>query len=94
MTTIETKPAAANLIDGQWGPGSGSDAIEIFNPATGEKLADLLPATIEDAEAAVAAATRAFVEWGARPLGERVRILYRMKTILEENAENDHTRPG
>lgn len=88
MTTTEMKPAAANLIDGQWGPGSGSDAIEIFNPATGEKLADLLPATIEDAEAAVAAATRAFVEWGARPLGERVRILYRMKTILEENAEN------
>jgi malonate-semialdehyde dehydrogenase (acetylating) / methylmalonate-semialdehyde dehydrogenase len=86
MTELDL--TAANLIDGTWAPGSGTDAIEVFNPATGEKITDLVPASIEDAEAAVAAASRAFVDWGSRPLGERVRFLYRMKAIVEENTEN------
>lgn len=76
------------LIGGRWVPGSGADAIEVFNPATGQVITELVPATIEDAEAAVVAASRAFADWGSRPLSERVRFLYRMKVILEDNVES------
>ena len=88
MTTTELDLTAANLIDGRWAPGAATEIIEVFNPATGEKITDLVPATVEDAELAVVAASRAFVDWSSRPLGERVRFLYRMKAILEENTED------
>lgn len=89
MTVTEAKLdlTAANLIDGLWGPGSAADVIEVFDPATGKKITDLVPATTGDAEAAVVAAQRAFAEWSARPLSERVKYLYRMKAILDENVE-------
>ncbi|WP_276138908.1 aldehyde dehydrogenase family protein [Rhodococcus sp. T2V] len=88
MTVVDVDVAAACLIGGRWVSGSGTDVIGVFNPASGERIADLVPATVEDAEAAVVAAAVAAVEWGARPLSERVRFLYRMKAILEENVES------
>ena len=76
------------LIGGRWVPGSGGGyAVEVFNPATGRVITELVPATIEDAEAAVVAGC-AFGDWGSRPLSERVGFLYRMKVILEDNVES------
>jgi malonate-semialdehyde dehydrogenase (acetylating)/methylmalonate-semialdehyde dehydrogenase len=88
VTAIEVNLTAANLIGGQWVQGSATDGIDVFNPATGKKITDLAPGTIEDADAAVVAASRAFADWGSRPLSERVRTLYRMKTNLEESSES------
>ncbi|MBV6759798.1 aldehyde dehydrogenase family protein [Rhodococcus opacus] len=79
---------AGCLIGGRWVEGAGSEVIEVFNPASGERIAEVASASVEDAEAAVVAASVAAVGWGARPLGERVRFLYRMKAILEENVES------
>ncbi|MGW4340845.1 aldehyde dehydrogenase family protein, partial [Rhodococcus koreensis] len=72
MTVVDVDLAAACLIGGRWVSGSGTDVIGVFNPASGERIADVVPATVEDAEAAVVAAAVAAVEWGARPLSERV----------------------
>ena len=87
MTLNEVGLTAANLIDGQWQRGSGTDTIEVFNPATGAKVTDLAPATIEDADRAVAAASKAFADWGSRPLNYRVRYLYKMRELLTANLE-------
>ncbi len=72
MTITDVDLTAACLIGGRWVPGSGTDAIDVFNPATGQVITELVPATIEDAEAAVVAASRAFAEWGSRPLSPLV----------------------
>ena len=88
MIIADVDLTAACLIGGRWVPGSGVDAIDVFNPATGRVITELVPASIEDAEAAVVAASRAFADWGSRPLSERVRFLYRMKVILEDSVES------
>lgn len=87
MTFAQLDSIAANLIDGQWVPGGGTEIIEVFDPATGTRIAELAPASRTDTDTAVAAAARAFTGWSARPLQERVRFLYRMKALLEHNTE-------
>ncbi|WP_280212334.1 aldehyde dehydrogenase family protein [Nocardia cyriacigeorgica] len=87
MTFTALDSIAANLIDGHWGPGSGTAAIEVYDPATGSRIATLAPASIADADAAVAAAERAFPEWSARSLSDRVGFLYRMRALLADNTE-------
>ncbi|MEU6561613.1 aldehyde dehydrogenase family protein [Nocardia nova] len=87
MTFPQLDSIAANLIDGQWRSGEGAEAIEVFDPATGARIAELAPASVADADTAVAAAERAFADWSARPLQDRVRFLYRMKALLEQNTE-------
>ncbi|WP_246859982.1 aldehyde dehydrogenase family protein [Rhodococcus opacus] len=72
MTDVDL--TATCLIGGRWVPGSGVDAIEVFNPATGRVITELVPASIEDAEAAVVAASRAFADWGSRLTDKRIQL--------------------
>lgn len=53
---------ALQWINGQWTPsvGNGGGTGECFDPATGEKVGTFAEATATDAEAAIAAARRAF----------------------------------
>ena len=61
--------------------------IEVLNPATEERIAELPAATEEDADRAVAAAKAAFPAWRAVAPGDRARLLRRLATLVEENAE-------
>ncbi len=63
------------LIDGSWRAGSDGDAFDVTNPSTGESLAVVASATVDDAEAAVAAAARAQAGWAATAPRERGEIL-------------------
>lgn len=57
----------------------------IVNPATGQTLAQVRMDNVHSAEAAVQAAAEAFPAWAARPVGERVQVLFRYKQILEDH---------
>jgi acyl-CoA reductase-like NAD-dependent aldehyde dehydrogenase len=61
--------------------------IEVLNPATEETIAELEPATEEDLDRAVAAAKAAFPPWRAVAPNDRVRLLRRLATLVEENGE-------
>lgn len=87
MTTVQTLQAPAHLVGGEWIAGSGEERIDVFNPATGERIAELRSASAAEVDAAVAAAAAAFPEWSALSLSRRVKHLQRMKAALEENAE-------
>ena len=50
------------FIGGVWTPGSGGDAQEVVNPATGKVIAHVPKGTAEDVDRAVAAARKAFDE--------------------------------
>lgn len=49
-------------IDGEWVTGSGGKTFQSTNPATGEVLAEIAEASIEDARRAIAAARKSFYE--------------------------------
>ncbi len=61
--------------------------IEVLNPATEERIAELPAATVEDADRAVAAAKVAFPEWRAVSPADRGRLLRRLAGLVEEHGE-------
>lgn len=66
---------------------SSSKSLDIVNPAT-EKVAATIPvATVEQLDAAVDAARRAFSTWKITDIGERRAMLQQLAEVIEENAE-------
>ena len=80
----ETLP---NFIAGDWSAAAASETIPVEDPATREVLGHVPLSGADDVDAAVTAAARAFPEWRATPAVERARVLFRLKALLEENAE-------
>src|SRR4249920_2712604 len=61
--------------------------LTVIDPATEEPIAELEQAGVEDADAAVARAKEAFPAWRDVSPGDRARLLRRLATLVEENAE-------
>jgi len=61
------------LIGGELVP--GADTLDVINPATGSSFAKGPRASLEQLNAAVAAAKTAFPAWRARPIPERQKVL-------------------
>ncbi|MGI9048461.1 MAG: CoA-acylating methylmalonate-semialdehyde dehydrogenase [Rubrobacteraceae bacterium] len=76
-----------NLIGGKWEEGAGGENEPVYDPATGEVIAETPLSTSEDLDRAVARATEAFEAWSATPVIQRVQVLFRFKMLLEEHFE-------
>jgi succinate-semialdehyde dehydrogenase/glutarate-semialdehyde dehydrogenase len=64
-------------IGGKWRPSASGATFDVLDPATEERLTGVADATVDDAMAALAAATEAQEPWAARPPRERSEILRR-----------------
>src|SRR6478609_1122662 len=62
-------------------------ALTVTNPATEETIAELDPAGVEEADAAVARAKAAFPQWRAVAPTDRARLLRRLATLVEAHSE-------
>ena len=71
-------------IDGQYCDATSNEAFADYNPATGELLAHIQTASLNDVDKAVAAAKRGFAVWSAMTGTERGRILQKAVAILRE----------
>lgn len=74
------------LIGGQSRPAADGRVFERCNPVTGALVSRVAAATLEDADAAVAAAQAAFPAWAALAPNERRARLLRASAMLEERA--------
>ncbi|MFO1425736.1 MAG: aldehyde dehydrogenase family protein [Steroidobacteraceae bacterium] len=74
-------------IDGRWRDAIDRSTVPVVNPATEQSIADLPVGTAADVDAAVDAARRAFAEYSAWPVADRVALLGRMHALLRERAE-------
>ena len=70
-------------IDGKPHRGSGTQAQDIFNPATGLVQGRVLLGDAADLDAAVAAATRVQASWAHTPPLQRSRVLFRLLEIVQ-----------
>ena len=72
-------------IDGKWTAGKGSAVLDVENPATGEKIDEVVNACEADVNDAVDAATRAFYDgrWSGKTPSERSAVLNKMADLLE-----------
>jgi len=75
-----------NYIAGEWVESEG-ELVDVINPATQKLLAKFPMSTKDDIKAAIEAAKEAFPAWRATPPLARVRLLFRMKEIMEERFE-------
>src|SRR3712207_2049834 len=76
-----------NLIGGRWEEGNGRATEPVYDPATGEVVAETPLSTAEDLDRAVKKVEEAFPGWAATPVVERTRVLFRFKALLEEHFE-------
>lgn len=83
--TRQTIPALNNYIGGQWVPSNSENFEEVFNPATGQGLAQVPLSTRDDLNAAVVAAKEAYLTWSKTPVPKRARILFRYQQLLVEH---------
>nr|WP_218035210.1 aldehyde dehydrogenase [Pseudomonas aeruginosa] len=81
-------PIQPICIAGEWRAGGG-DLYESLYPATGEAVARLHAASLEDVEEAMAGAHRTFREsgWAQRKPHERATVLYRIAALIRERSE-------
>lgn len=77
----------ALYIDGAFIEAEGRRTEPVYNPATGEILAQLPHATREDLDRALAAAQRAFESWKKTSPLERSAILRKVATLARERTE-------
>lgn len=77
-----------NYINGEWIASTGTQNIEVINPANEEVLALSPLGTTNDVNKAVAAAKEAFKTWRKTPAIDRTQCLFRLKTLLEDNFDS------
>jgi malonate-semialdehyde dehydrogenase (acetylating) / methylmalonate-semialdehyde dehydrogenase len=76
-----------NYINGQWAASTGKEFVDVVNPANAQVLAKCPLGTTADVNAAVDAAKVAFKTWRQTPTIDRVQVFFKLKTLLEEHAE-------
>lgn len=80
-------PTLEMLIGGEWIGQGGAGTMKIVNPGNEEVLGECPKASIEQLDAALAAADEAFRTWRATPAIERFWIIRRAADLLRERAE-------
>jgi malonate-semialdehyde dehydrogenase (acetylating) / methylmalonate-semialdehyde dehydrogenase len=83
----EMRREVRNYIGGRWEERDGQSTESVYNPATGEVIAETPLSTREDVDRAVKAAEAAFPEWSATPVVQRTQVLFRYKILLEDHFE-------
>ncbi len=91
MTTSPARapryPDVRNLIGGRFVAGEGA-YLDVEAPADASLLSRVPLSSRITVDDAVAAAARAFPEWAATPLKERVQVFFRYRALLERHMED------
>src|ERR1700732_1622453 len=74
-------------IGGKWRKASAGGRVDVLDPATEDKIASVASATVEDAKAAVDAASGAFAGWAGKKPRERAEILRKSYDLIMRDAE-------
>jgi len=76
-----------NAINGVLQTSNSARTQPVFNPATGEAIATLPLSTLDEINAAVAAAKKAFPAWSNTTPMKRARVMFKFKQLLDEHAD-------
>jgi malonate-semialdehyde dehydrogenase (acetylating)/methylmalonate-semialdehyde dehydrogenase len=73
------------FINGEWRTLSGVATTPVYNPSTGDVIAECPVGGKTEVNAAVDAASAAFPEWSETPAIERARVFFRYRQLIEKN---------
>ena len=78
----------AHWIDGQRVEGTSGRSGPVYNPATGEQSGEVDFASVEEIDAAVKAAKRAFQSWRTVSLSRRTELFFRIRQLVRDHADD------
>src|SRR6187200_2560457 len=78
----------AHWIDGQRVEGTSGRSGPVYNPATGEQTREVDFASVEEIDAAVQVAKRAFTSWRTISLSRRTELFFRIRELVHEHSED------
>jgi len=76
-----------NYINGRWAEAQNASYLDVENPSTGKVIARTPLSTREEANRAIEAAAEAYEGWSKTPVARRVKPLYKLVGLLEQNEE-------
>jgi malonate-semialdehyde dehydrogenase (acetylating) / methylmalonate-semialdehyde dehydrogenase len=79
--------ALHHYVNGKRVNGTSGRMGDVFNPATGEKSAQVPLASAAEVGKAIAAAAAAHADWAALPPLQRARVMFRFKELVEKNID-------
>lgn len=77
-----------DFVDGKWTDAKSADLLSVINPASASTIAEVVMTPKEVVAEAVEAGQKAFIDWRAMPVVERVQYLFRFKMLLEEHLDD------
>lgn len=86
-TKVEGYVKPQHFIDGEFIDGAGSEVVPVFDPATGQQVAEFTQVTADEVDAAVEAAAAAFEAWSELSIARRVQVVFDMRDNLMRNAD-------
>jgi malonate-semialdehyde dehydrogenase (acetylating)/methylmalonate-semialdehyde dehydrogenase len=75
-------------IGGKLVPSESGRSGPVYNPATGEQTGTVDFASVDEVDAAVAAAKEAFAGWRAASLSRRADVLFRVRALVDEHRKD------
>jgi len=78
-------PRVPLFIDGSWTQSRTETWTPVYNPSTGEVIAEAPDCLPQEVDRAVAAAKAAFSDWSETPAVQRVQYLFMLKRLLDQN---------
>lgn len=81
------KSVCPNFIGGEWRAPTNVASTPVYNPSTGDAIAETPLCSSQHVNEAVEAAAAAFPAWMETPPVERARVLFKFKMLLEDHFE-------
>src|ERR1051326_8589062 len=78
----------SHWIDGQRVEGESGRSGPVYNPALGVQTGEVDFASVEEIDAAVQAAKRAFESWRTMSLSRRTELFFRIRKLVDEHRED------
>jgi malonate-semialdehyde dehydrogenase (acetylating)/methylmalonate-semialdehyde dehydrogenase len=78
----------SHWIDARSVEGGSGRSGQVWNPATGEQQAEVDFASLEEIDAAVGAARKAFPDWRSTSLSRRAELFFRIRKLFDEHRTN------
>ena len=96
MLTSEKKESAGkigefgvvrNYVNGRFEKVEETTAYKVFNPAFGKEIATVYDTEKASVDQAIGHAHDAFLKWSNVPITDRIKLLFRLENLMQENAD-------
>ena len=74
-------------VDGGWKTSKTAKYMDCLNPSTGEVMARAPQCTVDEVEAAIASAAKAYPAWSDTPPNARAQVMFRMKALMDKHLD-------